>query len=201
MIKNLVFDIGNVLVEFKPKDYMERLCLAKNDIDNLYRIIFKDNRWNEFDRGTITIEKYITELKAENPQYSKDIDRIFGENWASNFLVPKQESISFLKDCSKRYNIYLLSNISEYVLDYVKSLDFWYCIKSGTYSYQTGSCKPEPTIYQSFLNDNQVVPEECLFLDDLPQNIDAARNVNMHGIVFHDNLSDVLSYLNNNFAN
>jgi len=195
MIKNLVFDLGNVLVEFKPKDYMKRLGFVEEDIENLYRIIFQDKRWTEFDRGTITIDEYIEELKTENPRYIEQIGIIFSENWTSNFLKPRTETIAFLEKNVGHYGIYVLSNVSMYVLDYVKTSKFWKNVNSGTYSYQIGSCKPEPEIYQAFFRHNKLNPHECLFLDDLPQNIESAKNFGMNGIIFHNNLQEVIDYL------
>lgn len=198
MIKNLVFDLGNVLVEFTPKDYLKRIGIPETDIENLAALIFKDKRWNEFDRGTITIEEYTASLKSENPQYSEYIESIFSDNWAKNFFKPKEKSIEFLKKCSEIYGIYVLSNVSEYVLDYIKTLDFFEeCVTSGTYSYQVGLCKPEIEIYETFLADNELVPEECLFLDDLPQNIEAAKKMKMNGILFNDNIKEVVDFLKN----
>lgn len=69
MIKNLVFDLGNVLVEFKPKDYMKRLGFFPEDISALFQIIFKDKRCGEFDRGTLKIEEYTATLIVEHPKY------------------------------------------------------------------------------------------------------------------------------------
>ena len=195
MIKNLVFDLGNVLVEFKPKDYIERLGFNKEDVINLHEIIFKDKRWNEFDRGTITIDEYTEALKVENPQYTEHISSIFSENWTSNLLIPKLETIAFLKKASEYYNIYVLSNVSKYVLEHLKSLDFWESVNSGTYSYQIGYCKPEPEIYEAFFKNNNLNPQECLFLDDLKSNIEAAEKAGMKGIVFKDNLPEVIDYL------
>lgn len=195
MIKHLVFDLGNVLVEFKPKDYMERLGFEEKDITNLHRIIFKDKRWNEFDRGTITIDEYVADLKKENPEYQNHFSSMFSGNWINNLFRPKLETISFLKKATGHYGIHVLSNVSMYVLDYIKTLDFWPNINSGTYSYQIGACKPENEIYQAFFKDNNLKPQECLFLDDLKANIDAAKKFGMHGIVFNDNLSEVMDYL------
>lgn len=195
MIKNLVFDLGNVLVEFKPKEYMKRLGFLDEDIERLFQIIFKDKRWNEFDRGTITIEDYVEALGTEYPEYKEKIGIIFSENWAQNFLRPKMDSIDFLQRASGTYGIYVLSNVSEYVLNYVKTLPFWNKVTSGTYSYQIGSCKPEPQIYEAFFRDNGVKPQDCLFLDDLTANIEAARKFGMNGIVFNDNLPEVVDAL------
>lgn len=195
MIKNLVFDLGNVLIEFKPKDYMQRLGFPKEETEDLFQIIFKDKRWNEFDRGMISIEEYTEELKKEHPEYVEQISTMFSGNWPQNFLRPKPDSINFLKRASSQYGIYILSNVSECVLDYVKSLEFFEYVDSGTYSYQIGSCKPESKIYDTFIAKNSLNPKECLFLDDLPQNIKAAQDAGMQGIVFNDNLVEVVDFL------
>ena len=125
----------------------------------------------------------------------RNILAIFSENWTSNFLKPKEETIAFLQKAAQNYGIYVLSNVSMYVLDYVKSLDFWSDVDSGTYSYEIGYCKPEPEIYQAFFRNNNLAPQECFLLDDLPQNIQAAPKAGMKGIVFNDNLPEVIEYL------
>lgn len=196
MIKNLVFDLGNVLVEFKPKDYMERLGFLKEDIEPLFQIIFKDKRWGEFDRGTLKIGEYTEALIIEHPEYKSQIEQMFSGDWAANFLKPKPESIEFLKKAASKYHIFILSNVSEYVLNYVKDLGFWEYVSGGTYSYMVRQLKPDAEIYETFFKDNNVIPEECLFLDDLPQNIAASEKAGMRGIVFCDNLDDVKQVLN-----
>lgn len=192
----LVFDLGNVLVEFKPIDYMRRLDIPEDVVQILAKLIFKDKRWNEFDRGTISIEDYVSALKVENPSYANYIEEIFSGNWPQKFLRPKMDSIAFLKEASSKYSIYILSNVSKYVLDYIKTLDFFTYVQGGTYSYQEGYCKPEQEIYTAFLQAHDLKPDECLFLDDLPDNIKEARRNGMHGIVYHDNLEEVKKFLN-----
>lgn len=186
MIQNLVFDLGNVLVEFCPDEYMKRLGFDSQKAKKLEEIIFKDPRWNEFDRGAIVLENYVRDLKKENPQYAEDLDCIFQKDWVSSLFLPKVESIEFLKEASKTYNIYILSNVSQVVLDYIKTLDFWKFVTSGTYSYLLKSCKPEEKIYTTFLEENGLRPEECFFMDDKPENIQAAKALKMEGIVFKD---------------
>ena len=195
MIKNIVFDLGNVLVEFKPKDYMKRLGFRDMEIEDLFRIIFKDKRWGEFDRGTIKIEEYTQALCSEHPEYADKIMQMFSGDWTKNFLKPKEASIQFLLEASKHYGSYVLSNVSEYVLKYVKGLGFWDKVSGGTYSYDVRYLKPEPEIYQRFFSDNNVIPSECFFLDDLPKNIEAAQAAGMNGIIFCDNLDEVKTVL------
>ena len=193
MIKNLVFDLGNVLVEFKPEEYLRRLGIC--DIEVLTKMIFKDKRWNEFDRGTITIQKYVSDLKLENPDYSESIDRIFCDGWTNKLLRPKEATGNFLQELSKQYDVFILSNVSEYALNYIRTLDFFRFVTGGTYSYMLKACKPEERIYTSFLQDHSLKAEECLFMDDLPQNIEAAKKLGMHGIVFKDNIEEIRDFL------
>ena len=75
---------------------MKRLGFSEEDTENLFQIIFKDKRWNEFDRGTITIEQYTQDLKNEHPEYATQISTMFSDNWAQNFLKPKQEAIDMV---------------------------------------------------------------------------------------------------------
>ena len=198
-IEELVFDLGNVVVEFKPKAYMKRLGFSEEDIDALFIIIFKDKRWNDFDRGTLSIEEYTSALVSEHPEYKAHIEHMFSGNWTANLFKPKEETIQFLKEAAtKGYRIYVLSNVSEHVLNYVKTLGFWDYVTGGTYSYVHHYLKPEPEIYEVFFRDNDLIPEKCLFLDDLPQNIAAAKEFGMNGIVFCDNLEEVSKVLSSN---
>ena len=199
MIKNLVFDLGNVLVEFRPEEYMKRLGIR--DINVLTKTIFKDKRWNEFDRGTLTIQEYVSALKSENPDYAESIDRIFCDDWANKLFRPKQATGNFLQELSKQYDVFVLSNVSEYVLNYIRTLDFFRFVTGGTYSYMLKACKPEKRIYTSFLQDHSLNAEECLFLDDLPQNIIIARELGMHGIVFKDNFEEIRDFLKMHASN
>lgn len=195
MVKNLVFDLGNVLVEFKPIDYMLRIGFEPEMATELNKLIFSNPMWNEFDRGTITIESYSKQLKKENPQFSAEIDRVFGSDWVSNMFILDSDVSEFLEEMSHKYRIFILSNVSQYVLEHIKTLGFWKHVSGGTYSYLIRACKPEKEIYEAFFRENHVNPAECLFLDDKPENIEAAKKWGMKGIIFKKNLEEVLEMI------
>ena len=65
MIKNIVFDVGNVLVDFKPKEYIAKFQFQKEIEEQIYEIIFKNLNWIECDRGTYTITEYKKRLKKQ----------------------------------------------------------------------------------------------------------------------------------------
>lgn len=192
MLKNIVFDLGNVLVEFKPIDYMLRMGFESAIATELNKLIFANPMWNEFDRGTITIESYCEYLKEKHPQFSAEIDRVFGSDWVSNMFILDSNVSRFLEEMSHKYRIFVLSNVSEYVFEYIQTLGFWKHVSGGTYSYLIRACKPEEEIYEAFFRENHLNPVECLFLDDKPENIEAAKKIGMKGIVFKKNLEEVL---------
>lgn len=197
MLKNIVFDLGNVLVKFNPIEYMLKIGIEQKDVEILNNLIFKNQMWNEFDRGTITIENYCKKLKKDNPQYGTQIDKIFAPNWEKNLFLLNTEVAKFLEETSKKYKKYILSNVSEQVLKYIKTLDFWNYVTGGTYSYTIKACKPEKEIYEAFFKENNLIPEECLFLDDKEENIKTANQFGMKGIVFDGNIEKVKKKINN----
>ena len=197
MLKNIVFDLGNVLVKFNPIEYMLKIGIEQKDVEILNDLIFKNQMWNEFDRGTITIENYCKKLKKDNAQYGTQIDKIFAPNWEKNLFLLNTEVAKFLEETSKKYKIYILSNVSEQVLKYIKTLDFWKYVTGGTYSYTIKACKPEKEIYEVFLKQNNLIPEKCFFLDDKAENIKAAEQFGMKGIVFDGNVEKVKKKINN----
>lgn len=96
---------------------------------------------------------------------------------------------------SHKYRIFILSNVSQYVLEHIKTLGFWKHVSGGTYSYLIRACKPEKEIYEAFFRENHVNPAECLFLDDKSENIEAAKKWGMKGIIFKKNLEEVLEMI------
>ena len=106
-------------------------------------------------------------------------------NWVK-LLNPMEKSIRFLKVMKEKgYQIYLLSNISEDAVSYLtETQSFMELIDGKVYSYEEKINKPDPRIYQILLNRYRLKPEEVLYFDDLSSNIEQAKQLGMHGIVF-----------------
>ncbi len=184
MIKNIIFDIGNVLVSFDPYRYVTEYGYDKETTDNVFNIVFRDKRWAELDRGTLANEDYMKSLVEANPQYEKEIIETF-DNWY-NMLEIKTESVEFFKELKEKgYKIYLLSNFAEKEYERLeREYDFFRMADGKIISYAVKKIKPEREIYELLLEKYNLKAEECVFLDDLESNINGAENVGIHGIIF-----------------
>lgn len=190
MIRNIVFDMGNVLIEYDPKEYIEQFT-DKQNVERLYRIIFQSIEWLQLDRGSIEEEdaKQIFYNKVPSDLH-KAVDDIFN-NWHEN-LPDKDEMFYLAKQLKSRgYNLYLLSNTSKRF--------YHYCHKITALSYFDGTLisadelllKPDPEIYRRLFQKFNLVPEECFFIDDNLLNIEAANFMGMDGFVYENNIKDL----------
>lgn len=189
MIKNIVFDIGNVLLSFHPREYLAETFSDPHICNVLYDTIFSSNEWVMLDRGTITHDEAAALFMSRVPQYKKEIQHIMNAGY-SELLLPIETTISTLKKLKARgYKIFLLSNFHERALCQMKEkYDFFSHTDGMVVSYQVKMIKPEPAIYKILLGTYNLVPSETLFIDDMPQNIRGAESVGIDCIHFlnHD---------------
>lgn len=186
MIKNIVFDIGNVLVSFQPEPYFVQHFMDAGKTSHLCQQVFAQDTWREFDRGTYQIEDVRAVYHNQYPQDQEDIDFIL-DHWV-HLMAVKEDTYLYLLDLKKRgYRIYLLSNISEDGLHYVfANMALRDVIDGGVYSYEEKSIKPEVEIFERLMSKYHLVAKETLFLDDCEANILQAHALGMHGVVFRD---------------
>lgn len=185
MIKNVIFDIGRVLVTYEPYEYVLSYGYDVQTSKKICNIVFEDKRWIEKDRGTISDKEYLNTLITENPNYTDKIKIVYN-NWLT-MVKPIKETVDFYMDLkNKGYKIYLLSNFST-SYDKVESENKFLQIADGKIiSYRFKTIKPEKKIYELLLSTYNLIPQECVFIDDREENIIAAQDLNINGIVFKD---------------
>lgn len=186
MIKNIVFDLGNVLVDFNPQAYLKSLGYADTEIQPLIDIIYGDY-WNKYDRGDYkTVVDLRIALCKKYPKYGNDFFKILQPDWVKIHTVREDtaEYLSLLK--ARGYKIYILSNLAYESYGFIQKLEFFKKTDGGVFSYLERHCKPEEEIYRIFLERYSLNPDETVFLDDKPENIEAAEKFGIHGIVFTD---------------
>lgn len=183
MIKNIVFDIGNVLLNFKPVEYLGTKMEEEN-IKSVKEAVFDSPEWPMLDEGTITEKEAIRVISERNAEI-KDLVELAFDNWY-DMLTPIENSVKLLKELkAKGYNLYYLSNFQELAYDYIiKEYEFFGLFDGGVASFAEKLMKPDKDIYEKLMERYDLKPEECLFMDDTALNIDGAENVGMKGIVF-----------------
>lgn len=184
MIKNVIFDVGKVLVEWEPLIAMKKLGMDDVTAQAVASVTTDSPDWNESDRGALADDDMLARLIAKAPEYEREI-RLFWENvglaiYQYDYV---RDWIRSLKE--KGYGVYILSNYGSWTYAHTtKQLSFLEDVDGAVFSFQVKQIKPEPEIYQSLLNKYGLNPEECVFLDDRQENIEAAKAQKIEGIVF-----------------
>ncbi len=184
MIRNIVFDIGNVLAAFRWKEYIEELGFEGEAAERLARATTLDPLWREVDRGVMSLDDIITAMIAKDPEIEADI-RLFFED-RRRLVMEYDYSRGWLEELKARgYRIYLLSNYSQDHFGYIsRNFNFFGLEDGRVISFEEKLLKPDSRIYEVLLNRYGLKAEECVFLDDMPANIEGAVKIGMKGIVF-----------------
>ena len=192
MIRNIVFDMGNVLLRFDEGFFMDRAGLTDPaDRAWMEREVFRSVEWAMTDRGSLTPGEAADIMKRRVPERLRPyVDRLVC-GWSEEIVpVPGMAKlVGMLK--SAGYRIYLLSNAG------INHGEYWSNVPGSTFfdgllvSAEVGCVKPEREIYGLLLERFSLVPEECVFVDDHPLNVEAATRQGMRGIVFHGDAAEL----------
>ena len=198
MIKNIVFDFGQVLIHFDPFYITERYVKDKEDIILLKEAIF-DRIWFKLDEDAITDDEFKTEICSFLPErlQSKAIE--IYDNWYFNLplIEGMYEVLSNLKKEGK--NLYLLSNISRlFANNYHKNPDVLRILDlfdGYVFSGEIGLVKPNAEIYDYITQKYNLSKNETLFIDDNELNIKGAENFGIKGYLFDGDAQKLMEYL------
>ncbi|MEK6266040.1 MAG: HAD-IA family hydrolase, partial [Clostridium sp.] len=174
MVKSIIFDIGNVLLQFKPLDYL-KMVFNDDKIEALvYKEIFQSQEWIHLDRGILTQDEAVKAISQRNPNYEVHIKKCM-DNWI-DILTPIEDTVQMVKDLKQMgFILYLLSNFLSLAFDNIYSMfDFFKCFDGGVISYKENLIKPETEIYTKLLDTYGLKAKECLFIDDTLANTEAA---------------------------
>ncbi len=187
MIKNIIFDLGNVIFNFKPERFLLRYTNDENYIKEFISKVIRSKIWLKLDRGTISIKKAEEEFIKKFPE-DRDFIVIFFRNWMEMF-TPIQENVKILYDLkSNGYKIYILSNFIVEAFDFVENqYDFLSLFDGKIISGKEKVIKPELEIYQKLIHKYNLIPEECIFIDDVRAFLSRAKRLNIKTILFAQN--------------
>lgn len=184
MIKTVIFDIGNVLVNFHWREmYMEKGLLGES-LDRVGRATILSPIWCEIDRGIMTYEEVVDAFVNQDKEMEDEIRRVL---YNTHGIVTKRDfAIPWIKSLKKRgLQVLVLSNFGKKPIDdNLDAMDFLQYTDGGILSYKDHLLKPEPEIYRLLLKRYGLIADECVFIDDLQENISAAKEQGIYGIVY-----------------
>jgi putative hydrolase of the HAD superfamily len=185
MIKNIVFDIGNVLFGYEPRHILNQL-LPENKFHDAYLDHFINAQiWQDLDRGIIEETALVDflETKINDPNLEDNLTIIINNFiYHLNLISGSRKLFLTLK---KQYPIYLLSNFQAVPFSKLREMNpFLYQADGCIISAHHHLMKPEPEIYKLLLKKFNLIPNETVFIDDLETNIEGAKSFGINGIVF-----------------
>ena len=188
MIKNAVFDIGGVLLEYEPERFIRCFGFDEADIKPLLKTIFKSDVWLELDKGTLSFKEAEDITAGRAPEYEKQIRTVYSDSERDALFGEKGGTVAFMRELKRDgYMIYLLSNFSREGYKHIEAkYGFIKEAHGGVISSAVGMIKPEPGIYKALIDKYGLIPGETVFIDDVQANVAAANGFGINGILFTD---------------
>ena len=191
MIRNILFDMGNVLLRFDRQVFLDRLTVTEEEKQLLLQEVFLSPEWVEMDRGTLREETAEPIMCSRLPSHLHEAVHQLTSCWDQPIL-PMEGMARLVEELKEAgYGMYLLSNAS------VRQHAYWPRVPGselfdGTLiSADEGIMKPQRSIYRLCLDRFGLKAEECFFIDDVPANIAGAKECGISGAVFHGD-ADIL---------
>ena len=181
-MKNIIFDVGDVLLEYRWKDMLvEDYGMTAERAEQVGMTMFDDPLWSGLDLGN-PLEETICRYEKKYPEYAKEIRWFLTHGEYMHVNRPAVwEKVHELKKAG--YRIYLLSNYSEDLFTkHTKGASFLNDIDGKVVSYQIHEIKPNPEIYLYLLDKYNLKADQCLFFDDREQNVEGAEKLGIHAI-------------------
>ena len=192
MIRNLVFDMGGVLLVFNPERFMDREgIVGQEDRRAIRNEVFRSAQWAMMDLGLLTEETAEPYMINNLPAHLHQVARHLLHHWADEreTVEGMEELVASLQAAG--YRLFLLSNASVSQPSYWERLPISRYFEGTLVSAFEKVVKPMPEIYRLFTTRFALDPSECLFIDDSPLNVAAAMAEGWEGIVFHGNASEL----------
>ena len=195
MIRNILFDMGNVLIRFDRDFFITRLGVTEEDKELLMQEVFHSVEWVQMDRGSIAEPEAVERICKRLPPHLHDAAEKLVAMW-DRPILPIDGMYELVEELKKAgYGIYLLSNAS------VRQHEYWPRIPAHVFfdgtiiSADEGVMKPGAEYYLRALNRFGLKAEECFFVDDMPANVEGALFCGISGAVFRGDAALLRSQL------
>ena len=185
-IKTVIFDIGGVMVGLGRIRFFEQFGYAPKISEQVMNSTVKSRHWKELDRGILTDEEVIDRFVKDAPELENEIrhcmENVHGIVYRLDTSIPWIRS---LKDRGMQ-GLYLSNYSMKVAKDNEDAMDFLPYMDGGLLSCDYKVIKPDPAFYQILIDKYDLVPSECVFLDDLEANLETARQLGIHTIRVKD---------------
>lgn len=183
--------MGNVLLDYNPKVPLDAFVENEEGRNIIRRELFEGPEWVRRDLGTISREEQFARVCERIPEYLHEQLKRCVYEWEI-CMVPIPGAGKFCADMKEKgYGLYVLSNASETFYEYFPDFMALEEFDGIVVSADIHIIKPDKKIYQYLLDKYELHPGECLFIDDRADNVEGAKSVGMHGVIFENNFEEI----------
>ncbi len=185
MIRNIIFDLGGVLVDFHPAEGMKKLGFSKETAAIFHENIFS-KLWELCDRNPLSDDEIRNLFKSRVKGFEREVDLLWDN--ITEVTGVYDYSCGWIESLKKRgFSLYILSNFGKQAFESnAKIYPFLNEMDGRVVSYEIGYIKPEPEIYRHLFEKYGLNPAECVFIDDRMGNVEGAIKCGMKGICFRN---------------
>ncbi|MDQ1885369.1 HAD family phosphatase [Aeromonas salmonicida] len=180
----IIFDLGRVVVSWDPVAIV-RSVRGPDGAEALAERLFNHPDWLEVDRGTLSLHTMARQAQERTGLSAAENLTILQAVPAS--LLPDPAMLTLIAELhGAGHTLYALSNMGHASIDWLEQQLFWRFFSGKVVSARVRMIKPEPDIYRYLLVSFDLKADECLFIDDSPANVAAAKALGIRGMVFTD---------------
>lgn len=185
MIKNVVLDIGNVILNVNFHKIIPKFTSNKKEQHFIKNKIINSPEWLKYsllDTGFISLLEAIKLIQDRtNHQYDSLVSNFLTNYLDYSFISP--EIFTLIKTLqNNNYKVYLLSNISGHTYERLKSTNLFNLVDGYILSFEVHQVKPHQGIYKSLIKKYNLKPSESLFIDDNINNVKTAKHLGFHSV-------------------
>ena len=171
----VIFDLGNVLLDYNPKRFMLEMGIAPEYTERLLQIFPQSEEWQQLDMGVISDDEFLSAALKKEPSLRREITR-FHKHWYDYFKAIPENVAAFYQIKEAGAKTYILSNFQETCFRVMQEHNIFFEDFDGrVISYECKLRKPQPEIYKLIIDKYQLDPAKAVFIDDMPVNTEAAR--------------------------
>ncbi len=201
MIDTVIFDVGNVLTHFGWKEFIKSFGYSEDICKRVGDATIESRYWKEYDRGVMTNDDIVNLFVSLDKGVEKEIRETM--ECFTGILTPAEHAIPWIEELKSRgLRVLFLSNFSDRAFKECReALGFLDHVDGGIFSYEVKLIKPDPAIYSTLIDKFSLIPENCVFIDDLEDNIAAGAAAGFETILFEEyeqartELEQVLKYI------
>ncbi|MBO7522891.1 MAG: HAD family phosphatase [Bacteroidales bacterium] len=183
MIKNVCFDVGNVLIDYQPDRYLREIGIPDYKREAMLKDIFFSEEWQQLDNGDITFDEAYDIIESKSILTREEIISVFEDHLLKIFSLI-DANVSLLPVIKQYgYKLFYISNFTErYFYRMQKKFPIWDIFDDGVISAAIKMSKPGKDIFLYAFNQFGIDPKESVFIDDLPENVATAKSLGMETI-------------------